>query len=243
MVIPGPVEAVLFDLDDTLVDHRGAAERGLRAWLSGLGLADDPAGLEQHVDRWFALEARHYERSQRGEITHTEQRRVRIRAFLPGWDLADDTLADDTFAGFLDYYRSAWRAFADAAEAIRAARAAGLAVGILTNGEQGIQESKLRRTGLAELGVPVFASSELPASKPDRRSYHAACASLGVEPSRCAMVGDSLTNDVYGAERAGLHAVWLDRHGWHDPARHGNVRTRVRRLVDLDWTPTRSRRI
>ncbi|WP_141015287.1 HAD family hydrolase [Nocardioides sambongensis] len=240
MVLPGAVDAVLFDLDDTLVDHRGAAERGLRTWLAGLGLAEDPIGLEEHVDRWFALEARHYERSQRGEITHTEQRRARIRAFLPGWDLADDALADDTFAGFLACYRSAWRAFSDAADAVRAARSAGLAVGILTNGVREIQESKLRRTGLAALGVPVFASSELPAAKPDSRSYHAACAGLDVEPSRCAMVGDSLVHDVHGAERAGLRPIWLDRAGRHDPARHGTP-ARVRRLADIDWSRARTR--
>lgn len=230
MVLPDAIDAVLFDLDDTLVDHRGAADRGLRTWLAGMGLADDAATLEEHVERWFLLEARHYERYQRGELTHLEHRRVRIRGFLPGWDLADDALADDTFAGFLACYQSAWRAFSDAADALRSAKAAGLAVGILTNGERSIQESKVRRTGLAGLGVPVFASSHLPAAKPDPRSYHAACRALGVPPSRCVMVGDSVTNDVHGAERAGLHGVLLDRHG-----RHGRTAARVRRLADLTF--------
>ncbi|MEQ6902383.1 HAD family hydrolase [Nocardioides sp. YIM 152588] len=225
------LEAVLFDLDDTLVDHRGASERGLRAWLAGLGLADDPVTLEQHVERWLTVEARHYERYQRREITHLEHRRHRIRDFLPGWDLADDRLADETFAGFLACYQAAWRAFDDAADAITAAREAGLRVGILTNGEQAVQENKVRRTGLDRLGVPVLASSELPAAKPDRRAYHSACDALGVEPARCAMVGDSLRHDADGARRAGLVGVLLDRRG----SQRSAAVPRVTSLRQLTW--------
>jgi len=225
--------ALLLDLDDTLVDHRGAADRGLRTWLAGLGVAETPAELEAHVERWFVLEARHHERAQRGEVSYVEHRRARIREFLPGWDLADDALADDVYAGFLACYRAAWRAFDDAAAAIGRARAAGLPVGILTNGELPIQTEKLRRTGLLRADVPVFASSALPAAKPDPRSYLAACAALGAEPAATMMVGDSLRHDVIGAQRAGLQARLLDRHGHHRPGRaDARVRT-VRGLAEV----------
>lgn len=225
-------EGVLFDLDDTLVDHRGAADRGVRAWLAGLGLAQTPSELEELVERWFALEARHYERAQRREISYQEQRRVRIREFLPSWELADDDLADDVFSGFLGCYQAAWRAFGDAAAAIERALTDGLRVGILTNGDARVQTEKLRRTGLLRHDVPVFASSELPAAKPDPRSYAAACAGLGVRPGRTLMVGDSLRHDVLGARRAGLTGVLLDRHGW---ARAGGEIARVRDLATLRW--------
>lgn len=231
MTSRGPGCGVLFDLDDTLVDHRGASDRAVRAWIDGLGL---DGSVEEHVDRWIALETRHHERAQRGEISYVEQRRVRVRAFLPGWDLADDTLADDTFAGYLGYYRAAWSAFADAAPAIRSALDAGLAVGVLTNGDQQVQETKLRRTGLAAFGVPVLASSSLPAAKPDPRAFLAACATIGSDPARTTMVGDSLVHDVRGALAAGLGAVLLDRRGRYDrrPQDVAGV-TRVRGLGEL----------
>lgn len=235
MHLTSPVDAVLFDLDDTLVDHRGAADRGVRTWLGSLGLAGSEAELEEHVDRWFALEARHYERCQRGEISYVEQRRIRIRSFLKGWDLADDAVADDTYAGFLACYQAAWRAFGDAVDAVEKALGAGLRVAILTNGERPIQERKVRRTGLSRLGVPVFASSDLPAAKPDRRAYHAACARLGVEPARVAMVGDSLRHDVLGAQAAGLTGILLDRHGWAGRRREAAAVTRIRSLDELNW--------
>jgi putative hydrolase of the HAD superfamily len=223
------IRAVLFDLDDTLVDHRGATERGLRAWLTSLEL-DGP--LEEHVERWFALEVRHYERAQRGEISYAEHRRARIRGFLPQWDLADDAIADDTYAGFLACYRASWRAHRDAGPALHRARERGLTVGILTNGEQHVQEHKVRRTGLADHGVPVLASSILPAAKPDPRAFHAACRHLGVAPTETIMVGDSLRHDVRGAIGAGLQAVLLDRAGrYGGKTLPGTVR--ITRLRDL----------
>lgn len=225
-------EGVLFDLDDTLVDHRGAADRGVRTWLAGLGLAQTPSELEELVERWFVLEARHYERAQRREISYVDQRRARVREFLPGWDLADDDLADDVFAGFLGCYQAAWRAFGDAAAALERALTDGLRVGILTNGERSIQTEKLRRTGLLRPDVPVFASSDLPAAKPDPRSYAAACEALGVGPAATLMVGDSLRHDVLGPREAGLTGVLLDRHGW---ARADAAITRVRDLHTLRW--------
>lgn len=230
------IQGLLLDLDDTLVNHRGAADRGLRTWLTGLGLAESAAELEAHVERWFVLENRHYERAQRGELTYLEQRRVRIREFLPGWDLADDELADDVFAGFLGCYQAAWRAFADAAVAIERALAAGLRVGILTNGRLDIQTTKLRRTGLLRRDVPVYASSELPAAKPDPRSYRAACGDLGVEPAATLMVGDSLRHDVRGALDAGLQARLLDRHGRYDARRTTLPAPVLRGLDELSLT-------
>jgi putative hydrolase of the HAD superfamily len=82
-------------------------------------------------------------------------------------------------------------------------------VGILTNGNAELQARKLRVLGLAQ--VPLFASSELPAPKPDVRAYEAACTGLGSAPFRTVMVGDDLPNDVEGALLAGLKAVWFTR--------------------------------
>lgn len=218
---------VLFDLDNTLFDHRGAANRAVRAWIEALGL-DGP--IESHVDRWFMLETRHHERFQRGEISHQDHRRARMRDFLPGAARLGDKAADEVFAGYLDLYRAAWRAFDDAAPAVAAAQEAGLAVGILTNGEQAIQDNKVRRTGLGRFKVPVFASSALAAAKPSPAAFHHACTALGIDPSRTLMVGDSLAHDVRGALGAGLDAVLLDRRGRSRAA----VR-RVRSLAELAW--------
>ena len=81
------------------------------------------------------------------------------------------------------------------------------------NGDAQDQQRKIDQTELREFSLPMFASSELPAAKPDPRAFASACRFLDVEPNRCLMVGDSMVNDVRGARGAGLPAVLLDRTG------------------------------
>lgn len=221
------ISAVLFDLDDTLLDHRGAARDALTAWTGSMGVTGALADLETE---WLRIETIHYRRYQARELTNLEHRRARVREFLPHLDLADDAAADAAFLGYWDAYRAAWRTFDDAVDAIERARHSGLAVGILTNGDAVAQGLKIETTALAGLDLKIFASSELPAAKPHPSAFLSATAALGVAPECCLMVGDSLENDIFGARGAGLPAVFLDRTG--AIAAEG---PRVRSLRDIDF--------
>lgn len=205
-----PITAVLFDLDDTLLDHRGAARDALAAWTASVGLN---GALDELEARWLHFETIYYRRYQARELTNDEHRRARVREFLPHLDLADDAAADRAFLGYWHAYVAAWRTFDDAVDAIERAQLANLAVGILTNGDIVAQTRKVQSTALATLDLRVFASSELPAAKPHPSAFLSATTALGVEPGRCLMVGDSLENDIAGAHGAGLPAVFLDRSG------------------------------
>lgn len=59
----------------------------------------------------------------------------------------------------------------------------------------------------------VVTSEELRAYKPHISVFRETCRRLGVEPEHAAYVGDSPWADIAGARNAGLHAVWVDRHG------------------------------
>ena len=43
--------------------------------------------------------------------------------------------------------------------------------------------------------------------KPSKAFYHLACADMGVEPSKCVMIGDDIEGDIQGAQEAGLSAI------------------------------------
>ncbi|MFX4271982.1 HAD family hydrolase [Propionibacteriaceae bacterium Y1685] len=92
-------------------------------------------------------------------------------------------------------------------------RKAGLAAAILTNGDAAHQTQKVRQIGLSHL--PLIASSEFPAGKPDPRPFLGACDRLDVAPTEALMVGNSLDKDIVGAAGAGLRAVLIDRHDQH----------------------------
>ncbi|MFF5082748.1 HAD family hydrolase [Actinoplanes sp. NPDC000266] len=218
------LEAVLFDLDDTLVDQETAFRAAAVEWASGFG--DDRADVPA---RWALVSERHYERYQRREIAFEEQRRERVRDFL-GVALSDAE-ADGLFAGYLERYEAGWALFDDAVPALRRARAAGLTVAVFTNGEDAQQRRKLERLGLVPEVDLLVSSSTLPAGKPDPRAFRHAVERVGVDASRALMVGDSLHKDVLGARAAGLAAVLLDRADVHA----GVDGPRIMSLDDLSY--------
>lgn len=211
--MPGvELRGVLLDLDGTLVDHASAADAGLRAWLPTIGRAATGAA----VARWTALQEPHLAAWRAGTISFAEQRRRRLRDFL-GTTSATDIELDDIFAGFLRHYESAWRAYDDVADALRAIAEAGLVTAVLTNGSSVQQRRKLERTGLGGRVGPVFTVEDLGAAKPDPAAFARACSRWGLAPAEVLSVGDDHAYDVVAARAAGLRAAHLDRLGTGPP--------------------------
>ncbi|MFT4293853.1 MAG: HAD family hydrolase [Micropruina sp.] len=199
------LRGVLLDLDGTLLDHRGAADRAVVAWARQLGLSDDP----DPVARWRRAESQHYPQFERGECSFQEQRRRRVRAFSSALAGVDDERADALFDDYAAHYRQNWQALPGAAELIDRAFANGCRVGVLTNGDETQQREKLAAIGLLTPDLQVFASSTLGFAKPDARAFELACQGLATAPSQTVMVGDDPVKDILGARAAGLHAIQL----------------------------------
>jgi putative hydrolase of the HAD superfamily len=204
--------AVIFDLDETLFDHRGAATAAVGSWARSHGAQPDDA----LVALWFELEERFVRAWHRGEYAFLEQRRERIARMLEVIGAAsgdsDDEL-DRAYAGYLEHYEAGWRRFEDVEDALVAVSAAGLPTAVLTNGSEHQQHHKVAAIGLTGRIGPVLCCDALGHAKPDPRSFLMACERLGVAPERTLHVGDRHDLDVVAAREAGLDAVHLDRDG------------------------------
>ncbi|MGW7684772.1 HAD family hydrolase [Kribbella sp. NPDC054772] len=205
----GVLNTILFDLDGTLVDQQSAAAAAVVEWAAEYAVVGPTVAAD-----WAVVSDKHYRRYQRRELTFPEQRRLRVREFL-GVDVSDAD-ADKMFAGYVRRYEAGWTVFADAVPGLRAARAAGLGVVVLTNGDGDHQRFKLDRLGLAGEIDDVITGDTLPMGKPDPRAFRHALQRLGLEADEVVMVGDSLENDVRGALAVGIEAVLVDRSGVHD---------------------------
>ncbi|MBG6055986.1 putative hydrolase of the HAD superfamily [Salinibacterium sp. CAN_S4] len=201
------ITVVLFDLDDTLFAHRYAVDTAIARFLD----TDDPA----EVTRWHELEELHYPRYLSGELGLIPQRRVRSRAMAAPYGLAlsTDAEADDWYDRYFVEYKRAWALHDDTIPCLDALDAAGLRIGLITNGDLAFQTEKLEATGLDARLEHVIASGEVGVAKPDARIFAIACERFGVAPSQAVYVGDRLQTDAAGAAKAGLTGVWLDRSG------------------------------
>ncbi|WP_297069001.1 TIGR02253 family HAD-type hydrolase [Thermococcus sp.] len=88
----------------------------------------------------------------------------------------------------------------------------GYKLGVVTSGPE-YQRLKLKLTGLSKYFNVIITRDKVNAIKPEPRIFLAALESLQVKPQDALMVGDSLSQDVYGAKNLGMVAVWINRMG------------------------------
>ena len=113
-----------------------------------------------------------------------------------------------------EYRREIRRALPAVPEAVlarlRALRAEGWKVAVVTNGEAGVQAAKVDCLGLRPLLDACCVSGELGIRKPDPRIFERAAERCGEALSQACMVGDGEV-DVLGARGVGIPCIWLHR--------------------------------
>lgn len=205
-----PPAAVLFSLDDTLVDDHNAVSHGLRALMERLGHPNfSAARVLWDVQGLLSTGA-----YLAGRIPQAEKRRQLVRALATqaGHPHISDQHCDELYQRYLDAHRSAWRAFDDVAPALAQLAQHNVRLGVITNGEQARQHDKLAALNLARHFGVVVCADTAGTSKPDPRIFLMACQQLGVAPHQTWYVGDQVYPDALGAVNAGLYPVLCDRH-------------------------------
>ena len=131
--------------------------------------------------------------------------------------LADHGVSDVSFAEqlsgiFLVERRARHILFFDAEESLTNLREI-YQLALVTNGAPDLQREKIQDANLTRFFDTILISGEVGSGKPDCRIFELALDALDALPSETVMVGDSLTRDVLGAQRAGLRGIWLNRYG------------------------------
>ena len=83
---------------------------------------------------------------------------------------------------------------------------------LLTNGSPHLQNTKLTITPeISPYFDHIVISGDFGKGKPEPAIFDYALDLLNVHPSECLMVGDNLMTDILGANRSGIHSVWINR--------------------------------
>ncbi|MFM7141329.1 MAG: HAD family hydrolase [Alphaproteobacteria bacterium] len=234
--MPQETRAVLFDFGGTLFDYADLARAQLdtlAALARRIGVADDPGTLAAAHRRAASRVFREY--LPRPYYLHEDLfcDTVRETGRELGRPLDDEYVA----FWFAEQFRNRARDFRlreGVTETLAALRDRGLHLGMVSN----IDDADLHH--LVDLGElrPFFdslLSSEAAGScKPDPRIFDVALERAGCAPGEALFVGDTIAQDVVGANRRGMRSVLL----WHrDDKRppEGEERPHhvVRRIPDL----------
>ncbi len=193
------IAAVLFDLDETLLDRR-VSLTGFLADQHGR-FAERLGGVSPELwhTRFLALD-------DRGRVPKSVVYPALLAEFGGDPDLADALLAD---------YRERCCGYAQpvpgALEVLCALREAGLALAIVSNGETAFQHRHVDALGLGRLVDAVLISEQEGLRKPEPALFHRAADRLATAPRNCLFVGDDPAADILGAGRTGMRTAWLRR--------------------------------
>ncbi len=84
---------------------------------------------------------------------------------------------------------------------------------VITNGFSEAQLPKMKTAGIDKYFDYFFLSEDLGYMKPDRRFFDAALSKMNATPEQCIVIGDDYKVDIQGAMNAGIPQVWYNPSG------------------------------
>ena len=206
------MRGVLFDLDNTLA-HRGLsiasyARRFAQDFADRLEDIDDAViarVIDERDNGGYGVAGSPFP-TVRDDVSATLATRLRWRSVPTHADLIDHWFA---------HFPTQSVEMPGATALIERLRAAGFALGIVSNGKDSSRRALVRHLGFDARVRTVLSSERAGARKPDARIFELAASEIGVLPERCWFIGDHPVNDVEGSREAGMRPVWLS--GFHAP--------------------------
>lgn len=183
------MQAVIFDMDGTLIDTERVSQASWRQAARDFGITIPEDILYAFVGCSIPNAMRMID-DEFGDPAFTE------RLFTRRHEIFDATWEDELSLK------------PGAAEAVTAARERGLAVALATSSVRERAVASMRRFGLMDLfGAAVF-DEDIEHHKPAPDVYLVAADHLGIEPARCVAVEDSF-NGVRSGAAAGMRTIMV----------------------------------
>ncbi len=102
---------------------------------------------------------------------------------------------------------------------------------LLTNGNASSQRRKIHTIQIDDLIDYSLVSGEFSVRKPDKRIFEYTCKALGLQCEECAYIGDNYNIDVLGSRNAGMLPIYVSRNN----ELHDDVQTihEIKELLNL----------
>lgn len=193
------MKAVLFDLDETLLDRSGSLLRFCH-WQATelLGIED----VNRFVKRFVELD-------NNGSVW-----KDRVYQALKS-EFSIQKSIDDLVGEYLVHFSNFCQERPGALEAVRQLAEKGYKLGLVSNGKSPFQENNFSALGIDDLFNTVIISEAVGYRKPEPAIFEMACKELAVKPEYCVFVGDNPVADIQGGNALGMYTAFIpsDRYG------------------------------
>ena len=206
------IKAVFFDLDGTLCDSDTAWNIAQSETFQRLRKHYPHVSGEAITNAWTTVHQRLFQQLDAGKLSMAEVRDSRFECLFTKLNLPTDKVMEELSDFFCSRYLTSLRLYDDVTvlEELHTYH-----VGIITNGAHDehtdSQLSKVRHLGLSERIQSLTISGEIGVRKPGIEIFKLACERADVLPEEAVYIGDSVQNDIVGANRAGMTSVFINR--------------------------------
>ena len=206
------IKAVFFDLDGTLCDSDTAWSIAQSETFQFLHKQYPNVSEEALTEAWKTVHQRLFQQLNAGKCAMADVRDARFQCLFKELGLPIDKGMEELSDFFCSRYLTSLHLYNDVTvlEELHAYH-----IGIITNGAHDehtdSQLSKVRHLGLSERIQSLTISGEIGIRKPRVEIFQVACERAGVLPKEALFVGDTIGNDIVGANRAGMTSVLVDR--------------------------------
>ncbi len=206
------LDAIFFDIDDTLFSTTVFADKARRAAIDAMiraGLSADRSDAMRELDDVIAEFSSNYS-------GHFDK--VLDRLGPETWEGHNRAVV--VAAGVVAYHATKWRelkVYDDVYEVLQWLARTSLVRGIVSAGITIKQAEKLVRLEILEFLTPsaIFFTDQVGFSKPNPKLYRRVLQRLKLQPDRCLYVGDNPTHDIDPCNREGWATVRIRRSGRH----------------------------
>ena len=201
------IKNVLLDADGTLFDFKRAEREALSQTLLQLGI--EP--LPQILRRYSEINDAHWKLLEKNEITHAELKYRRYEQLFREIGVsASPTDAANCYEELL----SRQGCLLEGARELVERLAPSYRLYLASNGRRKTQYGRIDASGLKPFLSDVFISEDLGYYKPDVGFFEACFARIpDLRKEETVMVGDRLSSDIAGGNRAGIATVWFAPEG------------------------------
>lgn len=202
------IKAILFDLDDTLFDHRHSSREGLRSVWKRYTCFQEMTLDEFELEHRAMLEKIHFSQVLVGKLSLEEARAERFKhLFLNRNVEVDFETSRNAAVIYRNSYEKNVRKIKGSEELLKVLKK-NYKIGIVTN-IIAEQESKLDQLDLRNYIDHMVTSEEMGVTKPNPLLFSTACERLEALPDTAVMIGDSWDNDIAGAHAVGMKCICL----------------------------------
>jgi putative hydrolase of the HAD superfamily len=212
------LKAVIFDMDDTLVDWQlvepweAREQRRFDALYDYVNQNVARLNVADGTELFYQFQLKMRVAWEEGYLTRHAPSLIGVLInTLEAAGVPENSLDADTIIAAYNWEcPQGLRAFPDVPEVLPVLQSHGVALGIITNSSQPMSLRDLELEGVGLLGLfPTCRLSAVDVGylKPHRNIFERALKILGVRPEEAVFVGDNLEADVGGAQEAGMYGV------------------------------------